>query len=223
MIEPQTLTFLKKLKKNNNKPWFDEHRAQYEAARIDFSNFIQLLIDALQLKDTTITGMTSRECMFRINRDIRFSKDKQPYKTNFGASIKRGGRKSGFAGYYFHLEPGNSFIGGGLWMPEPAALKNVRQEIDYNWEEFQSILKNKNFQKIYSDLLKSSDISLSRMPKGYEEGNPAVDYLKLKSLIAETKFADEELTKSSLHKKTLAAFETLQPLLNFINRSLDSK
>jgi uncharacterized protein (TIGR02453 family) len=121
------------------------------------------------------------------------------------------------------LAPGNSFIGGGLWQPEPGNLKKVRQEIDYNWEEFQSILKNKSFKKTYGDLLKTGDLSLSRMPKGYEEANPAIDYLKLKSLIAETTMADEDLTKSSLHKKTVAAFETLQPLLNFINRSLDSE
>ena len=95
-------------------------------------------------------------------------------------------------------------------MPEPANLKKVRQEIDYNWEEFQSILKGKNFRKVYGDLHKGEDVSLSRMPKGYEEDNPAIDYLKLKSLIAETKFADEELTKSTLHKKTVAAFEALQ-------------
>jgi uncharacterized protein (TIGR02453 family) len=221
MLEPQSLKFLSQLKKNNNKPWFDAHRAQYEAARIDFSNFIQLLINALQKKDTTITGLSSKDCLFRINRDIRFSKDKTPYKSNFGASIKRSGRKSGFAGYYFHCEPGHSFIGGGLWMPEAQPLKNVRQEIDYNWEEFQEILKEKNFKKIYGDLYKGNDVSLSTMPKNYEKDNPAADYLKLKSFIAETKISDEELTKSSLHKKTIAAFEALQPLLNFINRSID--
>lgn len=223
MLEPQTLKFLPGLKKNNNKPWFDAHRAQYEAAKIDFSNFIQLVIDAVQKSDTTITGLTAKECQFRINRDIRFSKDKRPYKENFGAFICRGGKKSIYAGYYFHLAPGNSFIGGGLWQPEPENLKKVRQEIDYNWDEFQSILKNKSFKKIYGDLLKTGDLSLSRMPKGYEEDNPAIDYLKLKSLIAETTIADEDLTKSSLHKKTVTAFETLQPLLNFINRSLDSE
>jgi uncharacterized protein (TIGR02453 family) len=223
MLEPQTLKFLSQLKKNNNKPWFDAHRAQYEAARIDFSNFIQLVIDAVQKSDTTITGLTAKDCQFRINRDIRFSKDKRPYKENFGAFICRGGKKSIYAGYYFHLAPGNSFIGGGLWQPEPENLKKVRQEIDYNWGEFQSILKNKNFKKIYGDLYKGEDVSLSRMPKGYEEDNPAIDYLKLKSLIAETQIGDEELTKATLHKKTVAAFETLQPLLNFINRSLDSE
>jgi uncharacterized protein (TIGR02453 family) len=221
MLEPQTLRFLSQLKKNNNKPWFDAHRAAYEAARIDFSNFIQLVIEALQKTDTTITGLMAKDCLFRINRDIRFSKDKTPYKVAFGASIKRGGRKSPFAGYYFHLEPGQSFVGGGFWMPEAPALKAVRQEVDYNWPEFEAILKEKNFKKIYGDLYKSAGVSLSTMPKGYEKDNPAATYLRLKSFIAETKVEDEELTKAGLHKKTLAAFEALQPLLQFINRTIE--
>jgi uncharacterized protein (TIGR02453 family) len=222
MLEPQTLKFLAQLKKNNNKPWFDAHRAQYEAGRIDFSNFIQLVIDALQKSDTTITGLTSRDCIFRINRDIRFSKDKTPYKTHFGASIKRGGRKSPFAGYYFHCGPGESFVGGGLWQPEVPLLKAVRQEIDYNWEEFQSIINDKAFKRTFGDLYKGSDVSLSVMPKGYAKDHEAIGYLKLKSFIAETKIADEELTKGSLHKKTVAAFEVLQPLLSFINRTIEA-
>lgn len=222
MLEPQTLKFLSGLKKNNNKPWFDAHRAQYEAARIDFSNFIQLVIDAVQKSDTTITGQTSKQCIFRINRDIRFSNDKTPYKTHFGASIKRGGRKAPFAGYYFHCEPGGkSFIGGGLWQPEAPALKGVRQEIDYNWDEFQSIITEKNFKKTFGNVYKGSGVSLRTMPKGYEKENPAADYLRLKSFIAETHLADEELTKASLHKKTVAAFEALQPFLNFINRTVE--
>ncbi|NTS39562.1 DUF2461 domain-containing protein [Flavisolibacter sp. BT320] len=220
MLEPQTLRFLTELKKNNNKPWFDANRAQYEAARIDFSNFIQLVIDALQKSDTTISGLMARDCLFRINRDIRFSKDKTPYKANFGASIKRGGRKLGFAGYYFHLEPGQSFAGGGLWMPEAPALKAVRQEIDYNGDEFSGIIEDKAFQKIFGDLYKSSEVSLATMPKGYEKDHPAAPYLRLKSFIAEVRISDEELTKGSLHKKTLAAFEAIQPLLTFINRTI---
>jgi uncharacterized protein (TIGR02453 family) len=220
MLEPQTLKFLTGLKKNNNKPWFDAHRAQYEAARIDFQNFIQLVIDALAKSDLSIAGQTARECLFRINRDVRFSKDKAPYKTNFGASIKPGGRKSGLAGYYFHLEPGNSFIGGGLWMPESAQVKNVRQEIDYNWDELQNILTSKSFKSVYDDIYKGADVSLSTTPKGYEKDHPAIAYLKLKCFIAETRVSDEEVTKATLHKKTVTAFETLQPFLAFINRSL---
>jgi uncharacterized protein (TIGR02453 family) len=138
-----------------------------------------------------------------------------------GASIKRGGRKSSFAGYYFHCEPGRSFIGGGLWIPEPVILKNVRQEIDYNWDEFQSILKNKSFKKVYGDLFRTGEVSLSTMPKGYEKDHPAAGYLKLKSFIAETIVTDEELTKGSLHKKTINAYEALQPLLHFLNRTIE--
>lgn len=223
MLEPQTLKFIGQLKKNNNKPWFDAHRLQYDAARIDFSNFIQLVIDVLQRSDTTLTALTARDCIFRINRDIRFSKDKTPYKSHFGASIKRDGRRSGFAGYYFHAEPGNSFVGGGLWMPEAPALKNVRQEIDYNWPEFQALLSEKKFKTTYGDLYQGGDISLSNMPKGYAADHPAIRYLKLKSFIAERKITDEELTQGSLHKKTVAAFEALRPFIEFINRSLDSE
>jgi uncharacterized protein (TIGR02453 family) len=220
MLEPQTLKFLAQLKKNNNKPWFDAHRLQYEAARIDFSNFIQLLIEALQQTDTTVTGLTSRDCMFRINRDVRFSNDKSPYKSNFGAIIKAGGRKSGNAGYYFHCSPGESFAGGGLWMPDAAALKKVRQEIDYNWDEFQSILNARPFKKIFGDMYTKGDVSLSTAPKGYGKDNPALPYLKLKSFIAEAPVADEGLTKGSLHKKTLEAFLALHPMIQFLNRAI---
>ncbi len=221
MLEPQTIRFLNGLKENNNKPWFDAHRPQYEAAKIDFQNFIQLVIDDLQRSDDTITGTVARECLFRINRDIRFSNDKTPYKTNMGASIKKGGKKSGFAGYYFHVEPGKSFIGGGLWLPDAAALKAVRQEIDYNWNEFEAIITTPNFKKTYTDVYKGADQSLSGAPKGYERDNPAIDYLKLKSFIAEAHVTDEELTKATLHKKTVAAFQTLHPFLCFINRALE--
>ncbi|HEX2532798.1 MAG TPA: DUF2461 domain-containing protein [Chitinophagaceae bacterium] len=221
MLEPQTLTFLKQLKKNNNKPWFDAHRVQYEAARIDFQNFIQLVMDALEKTDPSIAGQTARSCLFRINRDVRFSKDKSPYKTNFGASIKAGGRKSALAGYYFHLEPGASFIGGGLWMPEPARVKAVRQEIDYCWDEFRGLLAEKKFRSVYGDLYQHDDIRLATAPKGYEKDHPALPYLKLKCFIAETPVADEDLLTAALHKKTVVAFTALQPMLQFINRTVE--
>jgi uncharacterized protein (TIGR02453 family) len=221
MLEPQTLKFLTNLQKNNNRDWFEKSRSAYEAARIDFQNFIQLVIDDLERKDATITGLSARDCLFRINRDVRFSKDKSPYKTNMGASIKREGKKSPYAGYYFHAEPGKSFTGGGLWMPDAAALKKVRQEIDYNWEEFHAIITAKNFKAVFGDLYKGNEVSLSTNPKGYDKENPAIHYLKLKSFIAEQSITDDELFKATLHKKTITAFQTLQPLICFINRSLE--
>src|SRR6266480_2770376 len=150
MLHPLTLKFLKDLKKHNNKAWFDANRAAYETAKIDFENFIQSLLDRHGKNDADLTDLLARKCMFRINRDIRFSKDKSPYKTNFGASMDKGGKKSGFAGYYFHLEPGKSFVGGGLWMPAPDVVKKVRQEIDYCFDEFKRSLK-KNSQCFCGD------------------------------------------------------------------------
>ena len=152
MLHPATLKFLKYLKKNNNKPWFDAHRKEYEAAKADFSSFVQLVIDKHSKSDPTIKSIAAKDCMFRINRDIRFSKDKSPYKTNMGAYINRGGKKSLFGGYYFHCEPGQSFTGGGLWMPMPPELNKVRQEIDYNFAAFKKIIGSKKFKSVYKDL-----------------------------------------------------------------------
>jgi uncharacterized protein (TIGR02453 family) len=120
MLQVSTLKFLKDLKKNNNKAWFDANRKKFEAAKEDWETLVQKVLDNMASVDEDTIGLTVKNCIFRQNRDIRFSKDKSPYKAHMGASIDRGGKKSGFAGYYFHLEPGNqSMIGGGLWMPKP--------------------------------------------------------------------------------------------------------
>ncbi len=221
MLQPSTLKFLKDLKKNNNKPWFDANRRRYEEAKKDFENFIQQVVDALGKKDKTIAGIKAKDCLFRINRDIRFSKDKSPYKTNFGASINKDGRKAfSSAGYYFHLEPGQVFLGGGIYHPMPSELNKIRQEIDYSFKEFKKIITEKRFRTIYKELDKSHDFVLSRLPKGYEADNPAAEYLKFKSYITITVFKDSELTSKSLLKKTTGAFVTLKPLIDFFNRAL---
>lgn len=222
MLHPATIKFLKDLKKNNNKPWFDKNRKFYEAAKADFASFIQQVIDQHSRKDSTIKNLLAKDCMFRINRDIRFSRDKSPYKTNFGASINKAGRKAmNAAGYYFHLEPGGSFMGGGLYMPMLEELKKVRQEIDYNFAAFQKIVGAKKFKSIYGDLDKSKEFLLSRLPRGYEPGNPADEYLRLKSYIAMTPISDKDLSSKDLVKKTVAAFDALYPFVEFINKSFE--
>src|SRR6187455_1906492 len=188
MLQPATLKFLKDLKKNNNKPWFEAHRKEYEAAKIDFAAFIQSVIDKHSKTDPTIKSTVAKDCMFRINRDVRFSKDKSPYKTNMGAYINRGGKKSVFAGYYFHCEPGQCFVGGGLWMPMPPELNKVRQEIDYNFDAFKKIIGAKKFRSVYKDLSRDAEYVLTRVPKGYDADNPAAGYLKLKSFVALVSF-----------------------------------
>jgi uncharacterized protein (TIGR02453 family) len=221
MLKPSTVKFLRDIKKNNNKPWFDAHRVQYEDAKKDFETFIQVLIDKHGKRDATIKDITAKSCLFRINRDVRFSKDKAPYKNNFGASINKGGKKSIYGGYYFHCEPGQSFVGGGIWMPMPPEMKKLRQEIDYCFDEFQKITGSKKFKAVYGDLYRGEGIALSRVPQGFEKDNPAGEYLKLKSWIAMKKLKDTELSSADLVKKSLEAFETLQPMLLFLNRSLE--
>ncbi len=222
MLQSSTIRFLKDLKKNNNKPWFDANRKVYENAKADFAAFVQQVIDLHAKKDASIKGLVAKDCLFRINRDVRFSKDKSPYKTNFGASINKAGKKAmSSAGYYFHLEPGGSFMGGGIYMPGPEELKKVRQEIDYNFPAFKKLIGQKQFKALYGDLDKSDGLSLSRVPKGYEPENPAADYLKLKSFIAMVELKDADLASKDLVKKTVAAFAALQPVIEFINEGLN--
>jgi len=221
MLQPSTLKFLKDLKKNNNKPWFDAHRNQYDEAKKDFEKFIQSLIDKHSRSDADIKELTAKNCLFRINRDIRFSKDKSPYKTNFGASINRGGKKSAFGGYYFHCEPGQAFVGGGIWQPMPDVIKKIRQEIDYNWDEFRKIITSKKFKSAYGDLYQGEDMKLSKVPQGFEKDSPAAEYLKFRSWIATQPLKDADLTSQNLLKKAQSAFEALQPLVKFLNRTFD--
>ncbi|MEI8073675.1 MAG: DUF2461 domain-containing protein [Bacteroidota bacterium] len=221
MLQASTIKFLQALKKNNNKEWFDVNRKQYELAKADFAALVDAVINSFGKKDPSIAGLVAKNCVFRINRDVRFSKNKEPYKSNMGASITAGGKKSMLAGYYFHLEPGgNSFVGGGLYMAEPDKLKKVRQEIDYNWDAFSKITKHKRFKEVYGDLDKSEGMSLVREPKGYEKENPAIDYIKLKSWIALKPISDKELTEKELVKTITTSFEALNPMISFLNSAL---
>ena len=221
MLQATTLKFLQSLKKNNSKEWFDVNRKQYESAKADFAALVDAIIHSFGKKDPSIAGLLAKECVFRINRDVRFSKNKDPYKTNMGASITAGGKKVMMAGYYFHFEPGGkSFVGGGLYMAEPDKLKKVRQEIDYGWNEFSKIIQNKKFKENYTDLDRSEGMSLVREPKGYEKDNPAIDYIKLKSWIALKPISDKELIEKNLVKTITTSFEALYPLIVFLNTAL---
>jgi uncharacterized protein (TIGR02453 family) len=221
MLKQSTIDFLKEIKRNNNKAWFDANRPWFDEAKEDFEKLVSELIERLGKVDSEIAPLEAKHCTFRQYRDVRFSKDKTPYKIHMGASLDRGGKKSGFAGYYFHCEPGNaSLVGGGLWMPPADALKKVRQEIDYCWDEFKSIIKAKDFRARYADL-ERGEFALSREPKGYEKDNQAIEYLKLKSVVAIHELSDEELTSKTLADKIIKSFTALMPLIKFINRSLE--
>lgn len=222
MLKPSTLEFLSGLAGNNNKDWFEKHRSDFDDAKADFTHFAEGILHAFQKEDEDLAPLTIKDCLFRINRDVRFAKDKSPYKLNIAASMSRGGKKSHFAGYYLHIEPGKSFVGGGIWMPMPEHTKKIRQEIDYSFDEFKKIVNSKNFQANYPEgFERSAEYSLSKVPKDYEKENPAAEFLKLKSWVATRAISDEELTSGNPAKTVLSAFKALTPLVKFLNRSLE--
>ena len=219
MLQPSTIKFLKELKKNNNKPWFETNRKSYEAAKEDYISLIDSVIAAISKFDEPIGNLKAKECIFRINRDVRFSKDKSPYKSNMGAFIKPGGKKVNAPGYYFHCEPGQSFAAGGLYMPEPAQLAKIRQEIDYNFDEWEEILHHKTFRKYFTKGVDGIDV-LSRPPKGYAEDNPAIAYLKMKSFIVSRPLTDAELLDKNLTREIAKTFEAMKPMIDFLNHAM---
>ena len=219
MLQTSTIKFLKELKKNNNKAWFDANRKIYEAARADYISLVDSVIIATAKFDEPIGRLQAKDCIFRINRDVRFSKDKSPYKANMGAFITPGGKKVNTPGYYFHFEPGQSFAAGGSYMPDAADLAKIRQEIDYNLDEWNSILKNKTFKKYFTKGVEGIDV-LSRPPKGYSEDNPAIVYLKMKSYIVSRPLNDTDLLDKHLVKEISKTFEAMKPMIDFLNHAM---
>ena len=218
MIDTTTLHFLIDLSLNNSKPWFDDHRKEYEAAKANFTEFVQNVIDEAAKFDKSIREIKAKDCLFRINRDVRFSPNKNPYKTNFGASICAAGRKAiDYAGYYFHLEPDNSFTGGGLYDPSPEKLLKTRQMISGDFTGFQKVTSDKKFKSTYGDLSRDDYYTLKRVPKGFDAQDPAGEYLKLKSYVAMVKVDDDTLVSKDLVKYTVDKFKALQPLIEYIN------
>jgi uncharacterized protein (TIGR02453 family) len=222
LISSNTLVFLKNLKKNNNKEWFEANRQKYNAAKENFEEFIVLLLEKMVSFDNDLKELSPKDCIFRINRDVRFSKDKTPYKVSRSASFNKGGKKSVNAGYYFHLQPGgNSFVGGGLWMPQPVELKKLRQEIDYCFPEFNKIITAPAFKKHYKELERDEKQMLVNVPKGYEKENPAGQYLRMKSFVATKNISDADILSENIINETIESLKALTPLVKFINRSFE--
>ena len=218
-ISEELLAFLKDLKAKNNKEWFTANKGRYETAKAEFETFITELFARIAVFDPNIGHLKAKECIFRIYRDVRFSKDKSPYKTHFGAHISIAPKKSEIhtrSGYYIHLEPGESMLAGGAYLPQGDWLKGIRQEIDYNGADLVKILENPDFKKTFGEI---EGEKLARMPKGYPENHQFIELLKMKSFLATHKLKDTELTKADFTETAAKVFETLKPLGDFLNRS----
>ncbi|MCU0442844.1 MAG: DUF2461 domain-containing protein [Bacteroidia bacterium] len=211
------LSFLQQLKQHNTKEWFDDHKKQYQQLRLQWLDFVAETIMAMSVQWPSIAKLEPKDCVFRINRDIRFSSDKSPYKTNFGMSLNPGGKKAPFCGYYLHIEPDNCFIAGGAYLPEPAFLAAIRQEIDYQFNQFTRIVKHPAFTKQFG---KISGEALKRPPKGYDADNPAIEYLKLKTFIAQKALSSVDLYHPKMTQNMVQSFAVLKPLVDFLQAPL---
>lgn len=211
----KVLTFLTALEKNNSKAWFDLHRGEYENAKKDFLVFVDELIQGIVKFDPSIGMPQAKECVFRINRDIRFSTNKAPYKNNMGAVFASGGKKSPKPCYYIHIQPGATFLAGGLYMPEKEVLSKIRQEIDYEGKKLEAILKKASFKRHFDGL--DQDSALVRIPKGYEEGHPYAHFLKLKSFTVTEGFSNADVLKKEFSQAVLAAFKEMKSLNDYLS------
>lgn len=219
MITRETLAFLKAIKKNNNKDWFDKNKAKYLAAKENWELVLDDVLKGISSFDKRYGELKAKDCSYRIYRDVRFSPDKTPYKSHFGASINIFGKKAMNAGYYVHLEPGGSFIAGGMWMPPGELLKKVRQEIDYNGKELHKVLSNRAFKNYYGGFEK--EYSLKTNPKGYDKDHPDIELLRLTSYIVSHPFTDTEVLKPSFARNIAKGAEIMRPLVDYLNMALD--
>lgn len=218
------LSFLRGLEQNNNKEWFDAHKAQYIEAKNIFNGYVSLLIEKLGEFDPGVEGLSVNDCTYRIYKDLRFSKDKLPYKTHFGAFVARGGKKSGYCGYYFHIGTGSSdeyphshFLASGNYFMEPRVLKILREDIHYGGGDFDDIVRNRVDRRMVLDL----EPALKKVPAGFPADAPYAEYLKLKNFCLSWNFDDDFLLAPDMPDKVCDIFRSTKPFLDYVNRAIE--
>lgn len=220
MLSKDTIEFIKDIAANNNREWFHSQKKRYELVKADYKQLVTHLLAEMQQHDASLAVLTPKDCTFRIARDIRFSADKSPYKTNLGIGLSTYGKKSGMAEYYVHIQPGNAFIAGGIYQPDAVQLRKIRREIDVFNEDLVAALNGSDFCRIYGDL--SREDVLSRPPKGYSADHKAIEYLKLKRFIAVAPLDDKMFTQPDFVGHLVGQMKPLKPLVEFINRGLQA-
>jgi uncharacterized protein (TIGR02453 family) len=215
-IKKETLQFLKELKKNNARGWFDKNKQKFVAANENFMQFVRVLIDETAKFDKSVAGLDAKKSVFRIYRDIRFSRDKSPYKTHFGAVLMGKDKGCGIAGYYLHLEPGNAFLAGGVHMAEPQNLKAIREGISAQGNKFIKIIHDKNFRKNFT----IEGEKLVNVPRGFDKEDPMGDFLKYKDLVLRHSVDDKMVLSDGFVSYCSKVFKAMVPFNSFLNKSV---
>ena len=210
------LKFLKQLDQNNNKVWFDAHREDYQALRLNWISFAEQCLGYLGEKDKDFWQQDPRKCIFRINRDVRFSHNKKPYKNNFGAFFVPGGKNTPNAGYYVHLEPGRCAIAGGIYSPDKVRLDQIRQRLLDNNTELPKIIKNKKFVQYFGDIERQN--SLKVRPVGYDKNHPRIDLIRLKGFTVWKPISDAQTADKDFFKTVCDHFDAMDDFINWLNK-----
>ena len=213
------MRFLREIKQNNNREWFNENKELYLSAKNEVESFVNSLIPAIMNFDKSISSPTVKDCMFRIYRDTRFSPDKTPYKPNFGAYIAKGGRNSIYSGYYVHFEYGNSFLSGGIYMPQPPVLKALRQEIFENTDEFKKIIQTKNFKKYFGEI--DDEAKLTNAPKDFPKDFADIDLLKFKNYICFHPVNNKMVQSENYFDYAIEVFKAMYPFNHFLSGAFE--
>lgn len=218
-VSSKVFDFLKLIQKNNNREWFNDNKNIFIEAQSDFQNFTEELIAEMGKFDEHILKIDAKKSLLRIYRDTRFSKDKTPYKTYFGASLGMG-KMNTKAGFYLHVEPGKSFLGSGIYLPDSPILKEIRKEISVFKDEFLTSIEDKDFKKYYGKL--DQEHKLKNIPQGFEKDNPMCQFLKLKSFIGVHNMTDKDLMEKNAVKNVSKIFEAAKPLNDFLDTSISN-
>lgn len=216
-IDPKTLNFLSILETNNNREWFNENKKLYLQAKENVENAVNDIIARVAEFDESVQRLEAKNCIFRIYKDTRFSKDKTPYKTNIGASlVEKGPKTLNHAGYYIHLEPGKSFLAGGVYMTESQSLKAIREKISSEAGEFIKILNKKSFK----EQLKLQGEKLMRVPQGFDKDDLMAEYLKFKQFTVFHPLTDDQVLDENFVQNTVHIFKEIYPFNQFLNAAI---
>jgi len=214
----KVLQFLQEVSENNNREWFNNNRKRYHENRDKIIFLTEILINEIQKFDPGIAGTNPKDCMFRIFRDVRFSKNKAPYKTNFGCFIAKGGRKSIYPGYYLHIEPNQSFAGGGIYMPQAEQLKAIRNYMAENAPDFKEIINEVKFKRTFPEMF---DHQLKIAPKGFPKDHEFIDLLKYKSFAFTSRMENKIVTGNNFIEHTVQTFRELHKVNVFLYEALE--
>lgn len=222
MLTQQAIDFIADLKANNTTEWMHANKKRYENYKKDYQSFVGSILAQMKPLDKALEPLEIKNCTFRINRDIRFSKDKTPYKTHISVWLSTDKNRKNAPGYYLHIENGTSFLAGGMYNPEPNELKKVRKEIEFFHDDLNKILNQETFKKEFVNLSHDEGSKLKRAPKDFDPEHPAIELLKLKSFTASQKLDYKSILKPDFAKTIAQKLIVLKPLNDFLNRALST-